>query len=221
LYQPKKDEDLEKIERLQLLLQQSEQVRQHYQSPAVGVVIPGLQAAISGLFAAGVVSVVWWRTGWHYPLEVVFGTFFAVALLVWILRVKDWSRLIWSIESSLQVDLNGDQTVGAPPKRVKVDTSDGRGHQKFIDLWGDDRSLAQFLTALLNGQPTGEKEWTGRNKPFSEKEHGHNMAELLRFEIVQPKNPAYPKLGVEPTPDGERWIERTLEELLPYPTAGD
>lgn len=211
--------DLQQIEQMRLDMQQD--VRRHYQSKGVAVVIPFYQSIISGLLAGILVAILLYALGVRAKWILIgFAlTWVAVTAIVWWVRLKDWQSLIWNMEQSLGIDLTGDQVVG-PPLAIKAEISHNGGRTKtYAEL--EVRQPLDFFNAILAGEPVTEARWTPQKNGFSKNEYWRNIAALIRNGVLRWNNAQAHDQGVSLTDDGrlilEQWI-REIENAAPYPS---
>jgi hypothetical protein len=191
-----------------------------------GVVVPGLQAAITGaLVGLAALAVAAWL---QWPFWAVGGTAAALATLgAWLSYRGRWA---WLMERMLGVDINGDQVIGQPaepdpepePLRVIVDrTEDGSRITDYIDLPVDRERAGVFARALLDGnRGFSLTAWTGRGALFSRREYDELVTTFIARNLATWRNPAAHAQGVELTAAG-RAVMRGLAEPVPLPPPHD
>lgn len=165
-----------------LRFERAESVRRHTHSVEVGFKLPAIQAFFTGFLVTGFVGVVWFGVGWPNPFAVVGGTFFLSSLVMWIVRLIDWTSLVHKLEEELNVDMNRDNHIGAPAPEFKVNVvhkKENSTQQKFLHFAGKDVDVLSWLDALLDGEDTSERDWTGRGKPFSQNQFRYNRDLLI------------------------------------------
>lgn len=126
----------EQVDYYSLRLQNSERVRQHYQSVMVGVWVPCLQALVSSAAVSGLIALLCIQFKWSFVL--VPGSFFIVFITTWLFRLSDWRQLIWSLENSLQLDINQDGVQGEPEPE--------HSYTLKVPILSADRRSGQFAT---------------------------------------------------------------------------
>lgn len=197
----------------------------HTTNPIVeGVVVPGLQAAITGTLtgvAAGAISA--WL---QLPAWGVAGTATAVAsLAAWLSYRGRWA---WVLERLLGVDLDRDGFIGKPDPEpepahsLRIDLTqieDGGRTREFIDLPSPEK-LPLLASGLLNGRQFSLTTWTGKGQLFSRAEFETLRAELLRRGLAMWNNPDAPAQGITLTGPG-RAIFRRLAGLPPTLSDGE
>ena len=186
-----------------------------------GVVVPGLQAAITGaLVGLAALAVAAWL---KWPYWAVGGTAAALATLgAWLSYRGRWA---WLLERMLGADITGDGVIGQPepepePLRVIVDhTEDGSRSTDFIDLPVDRERAGTFARALLDGyRGFSLNAWTGRGALFSRREYDALVATFIQRGLATWRNPQAHAQGVELTAAGRAVIRRLAEPTtLPQP----
>ena len=91
-------------------LEHSLSVRQYYNSPIVGVVVPFLQSLVTALLVTFVTAAlllaldVTAKKAWSWAFVASTST----ALLTWLRLIVKWTHLVHSFESILGIDINRD-----------------------------------------------------------------------------------------------------------------
>jgi hypothetical protein len=184
-------------------------VRQYYNSPIVGVVVPLLQATVTGLLLALVVGLTMLAVGGFSARQIL--TWSAVVLAVvaffyWTRLIARWLHLVHSFERMTGVDLNRDGYVGDPGQQhAVIYVVTNNGHQTRSDFPVSFDKMKEVAAVLVeNGFRYSERELTGAKKPLTLKEFDDLRDELVLKNWVVWKNPEYPQQGVTFTADGQQ-----------------
>lgn len=118
-----------------------------------GAQLPLFQAAVSGLFAAALVTFLAVKWMWLDPLSYGFVAGLLVAGLVWALQIINWSRIAWYIERSTGIDLPGSYAAPADPEpeRIRLEVTD-RNATVFLDLDCSLETIQRFARNALAGR---------------------------------------------------------------------
>jgi hypothetical protein len=145
------------------------------------VVIPGIQALVSGCFYGGAFSGVTavannlnlltvpvWAVG------VTVGSL--VALRAWHNLLDDWRLLLYGVEPQ---PFQESEPINLPPLRVELAANEGRSVQ-FVDLPAEPEQLIQLATGIVEGLSFTEAQWTGTGAPFSRGQFVRLRSEMIR-----------------------------------------
>lgn len=186
-----------------------------------GVIVPGLQAAISGgLFglAAAVLAALagvpdWWKWGG--------GVFVSALLLTWLSYRHGWQ---WRLERLLGLDLNLDGSIGRPslpalpepePQRIRVVLEQQGGREvDFIDLPARPEQLQALASGITQGRTFALTAWAGT---FTRPEFEGLRDELIKRGLARWANERSHNQGIVLTPAG-RAVMRRLAEQPPTPS---
>jgi hypothetical protein len=200
------------------------------QSPVTGaVVVPGLQAAITGALcgaAAGLV-VILFKIDFS-AIGAAAGVWILSTLVSWLSYRGRWQRVL---ELVMGVDLNesggiGDdpnQAPGPSPDRITVELlQDGGRRGDFIDLPYPER-LPALASGLLDGRQFSQTAWASGGQLYSRAEFETMRAELLRGGLIRWVREGSPKQGTELTPAGRAIMRRLCgrDDLPPPPGLPD
>ena len=189
----------------------------HTTSPIVeGVVVPGLQAAITGVLTGlAALAVSAWLKLPYWGIGAT--AFTLAALAAWLSYRGRWA---WVLERMLGVDINRDGLIGQPEPepepaqslRIELVQDEGR-RGEFIDLPYPEK-LPLLAGGLLEGRQFSLTAWTGKGQLFSRSEFETLRAELLKRGLATWNNPAAPAQGITLTGAG-RAIFRRLADQSP------
>jgi len=184
-------------------------------SVASDVVVPGLQAAITGAVAAAVAGAAAWALGW--PAWVAAFAGLAVLAVSWVLLLLDHRRLLWAVENVTRADLDGDGETGrplaAPSKLVLevIQNGERRGID-FLQLDIEEGAFLQWAAAAIAGRSLAVSGWVGRGRPFTRGQYDGMLAELERAGIVRLADPRNPQNGRELSPAGRAALRACMRE---------
>ena len=109
----------------------------------------------------------------------------------------------------------------ARPRRVviQLDTVKEDGHYQVgdqtdnINLPCDDAQLQTLALGLINGMPFSEKQWTGKDKPFSTNQF-RELRDAMKFNgLTEYVNEADPRQGIRLTAAGRAVMEECASPL--------
>ncbi len=123
-----------------------------------GVVVPLLQAAITGVMFAGIVGALFALSWQLFAMLALVAT-----AIVWMLLLTDTRRLLWGIETRLGRDMNRDGYTGEPVERVVLL---GARHTTPADKPAapDSCDLAAFVSGIPT-HGTGLNAWPNLSRP--------------------------------------------------------
>lgn len=193
------------------------EVRKHYQSPWTAVMIPLLQALVSGIFATVLASGAYgiyryydniWA--WGYFL---FGLITGVS---WFALLVNWRNVVWRLEEIYGVDIDKDQQVGHPVERFKVEITRRSGNS-YSTQYLDDMPLtithAQMLfPALAKGVSFSENNWVSPKK-MSRDQFLDLRNYWLDLGWLVWINPDRPKLGTNFTEIGRSAVKNIAAQM--------
>jgi hypothetical protein len=174
-----------------------------------GIVVPALQALITGLFAdlsSWTLGLLYrWDQAWLIALAIGAG----VTLLTWTIAARHWQRVL---ELQRGVDLQPDPLPRFEPEplpreesdqvtRVTVVTPDGM-QGAYLDLPCSQQQLITLAAGLLRGETFTLGAWTGHGRPFSRADFERLRSELLARGALEWRNPTAPAQGLALSPPG-------------------
>ncbi|HFD38520.1 MAG TPA: hypothetical protein ENJ31_01535 [Anaerolineae bacterium] len=186
------------------------------------VVVPLVQALITGGLLAGVIAFLLWQVAPDLdgdPLAAWAGLALGISTLAWLVLLGQTRRLLWAVERAIAQDLDGDGAVGKPVPpppptiRVEVAREDGRQVQ-FVDLPISPRAAGIIARGVLRGQRLSESAWSGRGGVCSRSEFGRFRAVLIERGWAVWRNPQAPAQGIELTAAGRAVFRRLAEYQL-------
>jgi hypothetical protein len=144
---------------------------------------------------------------------------------VWRLLRGEHRRLMWSVETVLGADLDGDGVKGDPAKRLlEVELHAGRSTvfvgSDFLEM--DDDQLLAFAVGVAGGQGLAEGTWAKNRRAFP---RGINEYRLFRGRLqdaglIRPVNPDALNLGYEVSPSGRAVFGRLAEHANTHTHGG-
>lgn len=171
------------------------------------VVVPFLQAVITGAFIAVPVALVVGLSDFEIGRMSFRGdlgsgflwgsvSFFGVTLLRWISQTGEFNSLLWKFETVTGLDANNDNEIGQPvqPHKIRVEVEHGQRWQ-FEDLPGDARSLYKFAADVSNGRVTFS-ESGARDSGYGSANYAALRDAFINHGWAEWKNPNNRQLGV-------------------------
>lgn len=191
-----------------------------------GVVLPFLQALITGALGAGTATSAVWYFEWGKLMETFAVSFIGITLLVWVILLSDWRALLWAVERAASFDVDGDGFVGNPepvvverspeippllpsfnPVRLEVRTNTSTGYNlEFLDLPVSEEQASVFFPAVAGGATLAENYWCGQGKPFAQSEFRDLRERMIEQKWLFWRNPQEPRQGVELTRAGKAMV---------------
>jgi hypothetical protein len=200
-------------------LQPQESERAHLFSMAAGVLLPMLQAVITGCLAGMAATFYAWvmksPEAWKWGAGVGLG----VMVISWLLLVLRWLNLTAPLERLTGRDLNHDGYVGQPPKTIRVEFK-AEKNQLIIANLPDNPQARQFYGALIRGEKNGIHNWTGRNKPLTPSEYEEIRDSLINRTFARWIGEPSARDGWELTPYGRHAL-RAIVAPSPAPDETD
>lgn len=185
-----------------------DRVRVHYQSPRVALLIPGLQAFVTGVVVALPVGLVAALVDFPSPWQIGLVTWALTQALVWAGLLLRWMDIVSALENFLQKDLNGDGFIGdeepqreTPTVRVEYVENQGR-HVEYVDLPVDEEKLIDLASGVLAGLPFAESQWSGAGALLSRSQFRALRDEFMRRGWLEWINPDARAQGVQFTRQG-------------------
>lgn len=193
------------------------ELRRYYQSIIPAVLIPGFQAAITGLLAGGTIASLAWLIDYANPWRIwVFGTVSAQAIS-WLYALNRWMTIVHILETWSPNDdhapLVSNTTTNVESIRLAV-TQDNR--IQIFNLNIDPQRIYKAAALIADGASFTERDLTGSGRPLSQSEFRQLRNELIRRGFLYWRNPAEPRQGVEFTAAG-RHLFRQLAVMTPLP----
>lgn len=190
-------------------------IRAYYQSPGPAVTIPLIQSFASGLSLGLTAAALSWGISFGDPLKI--GVIVAAfsQTVAWYQAIRRWQDLIWSLESSLDTDIDHDGQIGQPePPRqtIRVQLEQGN-HTQFIDL---PATLPQLRSLAASGDRPNESALTGSGRPFSVAGFRALRDELIRRGLATWLNDDHHAQGWQINAAGRAVLRRLA---APSPTA--
>jgi len=175
-----------------------------------GVLTPGLQSLISGVFVLCFMGSFTWLVKTVNPVSVGLTCGCGVMSGVWFWLLRGWVR-----------EKQGLLTVAEPEhhtfQNVRLEVKQ-QNQLLFIDLPAEPEQLVNLADGVLHGASMSELTWCGRNKPFSISQFRGLRAELIRRGLAVWRNETAPAQGVELTLPGKAVFRRFLSMAEQHPT---
>lgn len=201
----------------QIAPQTSYAERQFLHTFVAGVLLPLGQAFTTGLIlfiATLTLAVIVFDVVDPFKPALVIGI--STFAFTYLFLQRRWLSLT-AIENVLQMDLNNDDVIGEP-QTVRIQLEDvkenGHYHVDIVDLPVSAEKLATLAAGLLNGLPCSEKQWTGKDRPFSSQEFRALKAEMVKHGLLAYVNPRAPLQGYALTKPGRA----VMKHYIPSPT---
>lgn len=186
-----------------------ETVRTQYVSFETAVVVPTLQALVSGALvgatsglAAGMVH--WDNALWVWGL----GTF-GTASILWLAMLDRWQKVQWEREfwrpEAPQAQVV-QQTNNV--ERISVDVRQDNRTTTILHLNVSAERLADVAKLVLTGRPFVERELCGQNRPLSQAQFREMRDELIQRGLLVWRNPDAPQQGTIFQPAGMALMRR-------------
>jgi hypothetical protein len=212
----------------QFWLNHSQQVRTHYQSREVAVFVPLAQAFVTGTLVSIIVSTAVWfvcrynalavldSLGW--ALSAGFVSWSGVMLLTWRDRQREWRELIWNLERSFGVDIDGDGDKGEPQTaRIEVSFRESR-QQQTVELPFALSKMIWLAKAITAGtRKFTERDLSGAGNPFSVGEVDEMREVFIARGWLKWVNPDSIQQGVEWTAKGLAVLKGLADMEPPHP----
>lgn len=185
---------------------------------ASDVAVPAGQTLITALVVLVFTTPIsiWMQWPWYGPF-IVAALAFGVA---WLIFVVIQNETLYTVETIINEDLDGDGQVGPPPQlpapHVTVELSDGRS-KYFDELPGQLAELQYFAAGIL------DRRWSFSERGAAESGYGAAQFKGLREVFLARQwamwnNPAYPQQGVALNRKGQAIISQ-LAATPPTPSA--
>lgn len=180
------------------------------------VMVPLFQAVITAITVSLFVIPLAMLMGW--PLSLALVAFALVLMLAWLRLLVDQRSLLWSVETIIREDIDGDGHIGQPQlptPRVEVSVSD-QGHIQLDDLPGPLNELRAFVKGVVEGY------WTFSERGAAESGYGVTRFKELRTRFIERgwaswNNAQSPQQGVRLTRKGWAVIRGTSDTTDPLP----
>ena len=205
--------------------------RQYLHTLVAGAWLPLVQSTIfAGVIGIVVLTIAYFvfdaRDPFKWSILSFVGTW---AYMIW-MSIRHWWSLT-TVEQILQRDINGDGVIGeatpqpsAKPRRVIVELYKVKedGHiqvgdvSNLVKLSCSDEQLQTLAMGLENGLPFSEKQWCGKDKPFSTDDFRSLRAEMLANGLTEYVNDKDKRQGVRLT-DAGRAVMSEYSSPLPRP----
>lgn len=167
-----------------------------------GVLIPLLQALVTGLVFGGGVSavgavmnwfgfdrVVWWQLG--------LAAFFLATIRAWIALIDEWRGFLYPNRKQDPIYVETD------PQTVRVEIAQNRGRNvQFMDLPADASQMIMLGQGIVEGLGFTEAQWTGKGQPFTRNQFVQLRGEMIKRGLVVWNSDRDPARGLRVTGKG-------------------
>ncbi len=197
----------------------------YYHSQGTAVINPLLQSIISGALLAIATVAICLYFGWPRAWETG-GLVLAISqCFIWGVSIFRWNIWVDRLEALLGLDLNRNNVIGpAPePETVRIElVEDGGRHVTYIDFPATESQRKELANGLLKGLKMTEKDWTGRNRPFSKREFHELRRVMIARGLLVWVNNKFHWQGLMLTKPGEAVMRHFagVREEPPSPTPG-
>jgi hypothetical protein len=192
------------------------------------VVVPGLQATITGILAGALVAGIAIMRRSEFSAMIGLIGCAATWGVSWLWLLHEHRQLLWEVESIIGADLNGDGEIGAPPApptTVRVDITDKPAstetHLNFFELPINQRKMAEVARLIMNGVSFSEDKIAGKNCPLSGPRFRELQDILLSRKMLRWRNEENHRLGVEITRGGQAMFRAFAGDPPTPPNAAD
>jgi hypothetical protein len=193
----------------------------HYQTFHPSVVIPFIQAVVTGFLAGLVMFAVALLAGWSRPWVYWLTSWVVIQCLAWIALLQGWRVVIHRLEERLNIDLNNDEYIGEPPQVVRVEVTQDNGKRvQYADLDIDAAALARVAKSVLSGGSFSEGSLTGYAAPLSRSQFRTMRDTFLARGWLTWKNEDSRSQGLEVTHAGKA-VFRSFASMVDTPTLAD
>jgi len=173
----------------------------------VGVVLPLLQAAVSGLLIGILSGVLIYLYGGALSLAVIIAL--SSSCIAWLVGMRWWRSAVTPPVESVPVQTS---TEIIEPQSVRVELlSDGKRKSQYIDLPVNAQRLRVLARGLMDGANFTEAEWCGSDGEFTRAEFAKLRAEMLRRGLLIPNSPHSSARGFSLTRGGKAAMEYFAE----------
>lgn len=202
--------------------------RDSYLSVKVAVVIPLLQAAVSGLLLGSLAAAILWLLGLN-TIIVAFTTIVAFTMVVvslvasaaWISGLRFWREMVSHLDGKIErIPLTS--YVEPEPDSVRVELIQDSGRAgSYISLPASPSKLKQLASGLLTGKSFTESSWCGAHGIFTRAEFVQLRDEMYKRGLLALNSPSTPARGYSLTPGGKACIRYLAETTTPLLQSGD
>lgn len=183
------------------------ELRREYHTPWMAVIIPLMQAGVSGLLLCSSILALW--TLAENPIsKLTLGfTVLTVAMTItWINLILRWSRFVWEVEDVTGKDLNQDGRIGAS-ETIKLEIHHKPSDRiQFMNLPMNKAQMQKLFIGLQQGLPFSENVWSGGGKPFTRDEFRGVRDVMVAKGWVRYRDERARNLGLELTQEGKSII---------------
>jgi signal transduction histidine kinase len=181
-------------------------------SLVAGAQLPLLQALISGLMVAVLVAYMAYQAMWLDWLSAGLIAGLIVALIVWGLQIKSWSKLAWYIEQATGIDLPGDYQ--PEPDRIVLDIADKRDGAYSVNRLYLDCSL-ETMQRFARNALAGKLSEKDNRRIFGDLETWISVRDELEARALIEWKSADRARGVRLTQKGQRAMRQLLSSPAP------
>jgi hypothetical protein len=192
-----------------------QQIPQRPASVHADVLVPLVQALITGSLLSAVVAIIWHELSGFPMFRIWVILTLATTSAAWILLLGETRRLLWGIERATGLDLNGDGIRGNPRRVLEVELKTGNNTLFVGSDWLEinDEALLRFASQVVRRGRLAEGEWAKDRATFP---HGINQYRKFRARLndaglIRPVNATNLNSGYELTPAGRAVFGKLAE----------
>ena len=194
-------------------------INAEYLTVKTGVVVPGLQAVVNGVFygvaTGGIVAVANSMQLLSVPAWAVGVTVGSLASLrAWNNLLTDWRGLLYGV--SIEPITEPEYGRNLQPVRVELSGNDGRSMQ-YVDLPAEPDQLIALGSGIAEGLSFTEAQWTGARGVFSRSQFVQLRGEMLRRGLLMWNSQNDNARGVRVTSKGQA-LMRHFASMSQSPT---
>jgi hypothetical protein len=186
-----------------------EVVRTQYVSFETAVVVPTLQALVSGALVGATGGLAAGMVHWDNALWVWGLTTFGTASVLWLAMLDRWQKIQWEREfwrpEAPQAQVV-QQTNNV--ERISVDVRQDNRTTTILHLNVSAERLAEVAKLVLNGRPFVERSFCGSNGLLSQTQFREMRDELIQRGLLTWRNPESPQQGTIFEPSGYALMRR-------------
>jgi hypothetical protein len=185
--------------------------------PVADVVVPFLQAVVSGILAGAGAAIGAAKLANVDPALIGSVVGLVVSGVVWSRLLVDSRRLLRKVETWTRQDLDGDGVAGDPGKQETIrlelhdQTEPGGQRTLFEDLPVNTHTFKTWAESVVNGRSLSVSSWTGSGGSFSQSEYEDLMTAMAKARVVEWVNPRYKRQGRQLTTMGEHALRAWLK----------
>jgi hypothetical protein len=166
------------------------------ESVITGVVVPSLQALITGLFTGLAAWALGMLTRWDRSGLIALAMGAGVALITWSFAARHGQRLL-ELREGIDLQPDSQPLPGGQPEPIRAVIVSENGQQgDYLDLPCNQEQLIALAAGMIRGESFSLGAWTGHGRPFSRADFERLRAELLARGALAWRNPSAPAQGL-------------------------